>query len=182
MGVQQIQPPTCVDYYADLGVSQSASAQEIRHAFYKLARETHPDKNGNESTHTARFRKAREAYECLGDVTRRSIYDSKYHIVRDEWARYRERINNQVAAPAVAEQRREDNFHLKMGGFPSACAEQRRDDNYHLKMGGGYYRLKVEVAGFGASRSRMGAASLNLDDFFARWQRTTFSFMSPIRC
>ncbi|RWA05563.1 hypothetical protein EKO27_g9538 [Xylaria grammica] len=181
MGVQQLQPPACVDYYADLGVSQNASAQEVRHAFYKLARETHPDKNGNDSTHTARFRKAREAYECLGDVTRRSIYDSKYHIICAEWARYRERVDNEGKIAPV-EQRREDNFHLKMGGHPSACAEERRDDNFHLKMGGGYRLFKVEVVGLSASRSRVNAASRNLDDFFARWQRTQFSFVSPIRC
>ncbi|KAK5630354.1 hypothetical protein RRF57_006069 [Xylaria bambusicola] len=56
MGME-LQPPTCVDHYADLGVSPDASTQEIRRAFYKLAKETHPDKNNNESTHTPRFRK-----------------------------------------------------------------------------------------------------------------------------
>ncbi|TGJ83798.1 hypothetical protein E0Z10_g4964 [Xylaria hypoxylon] len=177
MGVLH-QPPTSVDYYADLGLSQTASPQEVRHAFYKIAKETHPDKNGNEPTHTARFRKAREAYECLGDVTRRSIYDSKYYSIHHEWSRYRELIKSEVK-PAPVEQRREDNYHLKMGGYPSACAEQNRPDNYHLKMGGGF-RLKVEVVGI-----RVGgcnAASRNLDDFFSRWQRTQFSFMTQVRC
>lgn len=59
MGIE-LQPPSCVDHYADLGVSQDASTQEIRRAFYKLAKETHPDKNNNETTHTPKFRKVRE--------------------------------------------------------------------------------------------------------------------------
>ncbi len=56
----ELQPPTCVDYYADLGVTQEATTQEVRHAFYKLAKETHPDKNNNDATHTPRFRKVRK--------------------------------------------------------------------------------------------------------------------------
>ncbi|KAI1358248.1 DnaJ domain-containing protein [Xylaria arbuscula] len=95
MGAMELQPPSCVDHYADLGVLQDASTQEIRRAFYKLAKETHPDKNNNESTHTARFRKAQEAYECLCDATRRQIYDEKYPAILEEWARY----NHQLSHP-----------------------------------------------------------------------------------
>lgn len=59
------------DYYKTLGVSRTASADEIKKAFRKLARTHHPDAGGDE----AKFKEINEAYEVLSDNKKRELYD-----------------------------------------------------------------------------------------------------------
>ena len=63
------------DYYADLGVSKNASADDIKKAYRKLARENHPDKNPGDQVAEDRFKKAAEAYDVVGDEAKRKEYD-----------------------------------------------------------------------------------------------------------
>ena len=63
------------DYYAILGVDRDTSPEEIKKAFRRLARVTHPDANPGDPTAEARFREVAEAYEVLSDPTKRSRYD-----------------------------------------------------------------------------------------------------------
>ena len=63
------------DYYEILGVSRDASQDEIKKAFRKLARDTHPDANPDDPQAEARFREIAEAYEILSDPQRRSAFD-----------------------------------------------------------------------------------------------------------
>ena len=63
------------DYYKVLGVSKSASAEEIKKAFRRVARETHPDANPDDPEAEAKFKLAAEAYEVLSDADRRRRYD-----------------------------------------------------------------------------------------------------------
>ncbi|WIM67452.1 molecular chaperone DnaJ [Corynebacterium breve] len=63
------------DYYADLGVSSSASADEIKKAYRKLARANHPDSNPGDTKAEERFKKVAEAYDVLGDAKTRKEYD-----------------------------------------------------------------------------------------------------------
>ncbi len=60
------------DYYAVLGVGKSASQDEIKRAYRKLAQEHHPDKGGGQAT---KFKEINEAYQVLSDDTKRSQYD-----------------------------------------------------------------------------------------------------------
>lgn len=64
------------DYYEVLGVSRSASAEEIRRAYRKLARKHHPDVNKNDPKAEERFKEVNEAYEVLKDADRRKQYDA----------------------------------------------------------------------------------------------------------
>lgn len=59
------------DYYKTLGVSKNATADEIKKAFRKLARENHPDAGGDEE----KFKEINEAYEVLSDEKKRQLYD-----------------------------------------------------------------------------------------------------------
>ena len=63
------------DYYRDLGVSSSASAEEIKKAYRKIAREDHPDKKPGDAAAEARFKTASEAYSVVGDKEKRKEYD-----------------------------------------------------------------------------------------------------------
>ena len=63
------------DYYQTLEVSRTASADEIKRAFRKLARKHHPDLNKDDDGAQARFAEVSEAYEVLGDAEKRKRYD-----------------------------------------------------------------------------------------------------------
>lgn len=64
------------DYYEILGVTKSASADEIKKAFRKLAVKHHPDKEGGDES---KFKELNEAYEVLKDPTKRQRYDQFGH-------------------------------------------------------------------------------------------------------
>jgi curved DNA-binding protein CbpA len=63
------------DPYATLGVPKTASDEEVKSAFRRLAKETHPDLNGNDPSKIARFREVAEAYAVLSDPEKRRAYD-----------------------------------------------------------------------------------------------------------
>ena len=62
------------DYYSILGLSKTASVEEIKKAYRKKALEFHPDKN-REANAEERFKEIGEAYEILSDSDKRSMYD-----------------------------------------------------------------------------------------------------------
>src|SRR3954464_7230886 len=63
------------DYYAVLGVSASASQDEIKKQYRKLAAKHHPDKNQNDPKAADRFKEISEAYQVIGDADKRKQYD-----------------------------------------------------------------------------------------------------------
>jgi molecular chaperone DnaJ len=67
------------DYYDVLGVTKTASQDEIKSAYRKLAMQYHPDRNPGDSAAEEKFKEAAEAYDVLGDTEKRARYDRFGH-------------------------------------------------------------------------------------------------------
>jgi molecular chaperone DnaJ len=93
------------DYYAALGVKKSASADEIKKAFRKLARKHHPDVNPGDKGAEEKFKTISEAHEVLSDPKKRKIYD--------QLGFYSDNID-----PAAAEAYARQGGGSSGGGFP----------------------------------------------------------------
>jgi DnaJ-class molecular chaperone len=72
---QQIDFDPSVDYYKALGLSSKATAEEIKRAYRKLAKQYHPDSTGGDKAKESRFKEVSNAYDVLGDTKKRALYD-----------------------------------------------------------------------------------------------------------
>src|SRR5579863_9682700 len=72
---QQIDFDPSVDYYKALGVSDKATADEIKKAYRKLAKQYHPDSTGGDKAKESRFKDISNAYDVLGDAKKKKLYD-----------------------------------------------------------------------------------------------------------
>src|SRR3954453_5051572 len=63
------------DFYAELGVSKTATSDEIKKAYRKLARANHPDSNPGDTAKHEKFKAVAEAYDVIGDADKRAKYD-----------------------------------------------------------------------------------------------------------
>src|SRR6266480_3255879 len=68
------------DFYAVLGVPASASQDEIKKQYRKLAAKHHPDKNQGDPKAADRFKEISEAYQVIGDEEKRKQYDQMRHL------------------------------------------------------------------------------------------------------
>jgi molecular chaperone DnaJ len=74
------------DYYEVLGVERTASAEEIKKAYRKVALKCHPDRNPGDKAAEAQFREASEAYQVLCDADKRAQYDRFGHAAFEQGA------------------------------------------------------------------------------------------------
>lgn len=75
------------DYYTVLEIARSASEEEIKKAYRKMAVKYHPDKNPDDKSSEEKFKEVNEAYEVLSDSQERAAYDSYGHKASDSRAR-----------------------------------------------------------------------------------------------
>ena len=66
---------TTADYYEVLGVTKTASGEEIKKAYRKLAMQYHPDRNPDNKEAEEKFKEVNEAYEVLSDANKKARYD-----------------------------------------------------------------------------------------------------------
>lgn len=83
------------DYYKILGITKSASQDEIKKAFRKLAVKHHPDKNPGDKKAEDKFKEINEANEVLGDVEKRKKYDE----LGDNWKYYQQQEQQNAHRP-----------------------------------------------------------------------------------
>src|SRR5580693_5664944 len=108
------------DYYGTLGVKKTASADDIRKAFRKLARKYHPDVNPGDKKAEEKFKEISEANDILSDEKKRKIYD--------QVGFYSDQIDPATAEAYARQQREGSNrppvdfegfdFNGFSGGFP----------------------------------------------------------------
>ncbi len=63
------------NYYDILGVAKSATEAEIKKAYKKMAMQYHPDKNAGDKKAETKFKELNEAYQTIGDKTKKADYD-----------------------------------------------------------------------------------------------------------
>ena len=131
------------DYYATLGVPRTASEEDIKKAFRKLARQYHPDVAKDKKPAEAKFKEINEAYEVLGDPEKRKRYDE----LGAEWKQgdgFRPPPGQQTRAWRAPGGAEGYEFHFDGTGF---------SDFFEQFFGrGGRFGSAFEEDGFGAER------------------------------
>ena len=135
------------DYYEILGVKKSATADEIRKAFRKLARKYHPDVNPGDKSAEEKFKAISEANEVLSDPKKRKIYD--------QVGFYSDNID---PAAAEAYARGGATGAGGFGGFPGGDSRQGGQGGVHFDFGGFDFSDFVNNAGRGQRTSGGGSS------------------------
>jgi len=138
------------DYYETLGVKKSASAEDIRKAFRKLARKYHPDVNPGDKTAEEKFKAISEANDVLSDLKKRKIYD--------QVGFYSDNID-----PATAEAyARAGGAGGFAGGFPGGQSAAGGPQGVHFDFGGFDFSDMFEGA-----RGRSSSSGGSFRDIFS---------------
>ena len=117
------------DYYDVLGIIKTASPEEIKKAYRKLALKYHPDRNKGDKTAEAKFKEASEAYHVLSDKERRTNYDQFGHAAF-EGAAGRGGFSNFDFSGAFSDIFGGDIFDDLFDGFGGGRGRRRRSSDF----------------------------------------------------
>jgi molecular chaperone DnaJ len=148
-------PPT-KDYYALLGLKKTATAEEVRKAFRKLARKYHPDVNPGDKKAEERFKEISEANDVLSEPKKRKIYD--------QFGFYSDQID-----PAAAEAASRAGG-ARYGGFPGGAGSGPRPGRTEeVPFGFGGFDFSDYAGGRTGEAAQAGSGSTwsNLRDIFS---------------
>ncbi len=160
-----------IDYYRILGVDKSASQDDIKKAYRKLARKYHPDLNPNDDSVKQKFQQIAEAYEVLGDKEKRKKYD-KYG---ENWKHADE---YEKAGYGGQQQQQGQQFYQNFGDFFSGAGAQ---GGFSSGGAGGFSDFFESMFGGTGGRSRQAGfrgndlqaeMQLNLTDVMHSHKRT----------
>jgi molecular chaperone DnaJ len=139
------------DYYEILGVKKSASAEDIRKAFRKLARKYHPDVNPGDKSAEERFKAISEANDVLSDAKKRKIYD--------QVGFYSDNIDPATAEAYARAGAQGGGF---AGGFPGGGFQGGEQPGgggrVHFDFGGFDFSDLMDSAGHGSRKSSGGSS------------------------
>lgn len=150
------------DYYAVLGVNKTASADEIKQAFRRLARKYHPDVNPGDKSAESKFKEVNEAYEVLSDTDKRRKYD--------QFGQYWNRVGTPSSSPTGTPGADFGGFDFsqygsfdefinellgKFGGTAGAPGGGRRAYTYRTNPGSSGYGGFSDYADFGNSAANV---------------------------
>ena len=135
------------DYYKVLGLERSATQDEIKRTFRKLAREFHPDVS-KEPTAEARFKEISEAYEVLGDAEKRAAYDQ----LGKEWKAGQEftpppdwDAGFEFSGPAFERGEFSDFFDAMFGGMRRREPPFRRETRFRARGEDHHARILIDL-------------------------------------
>ena len=150
------------EYYALLGIKKTATADEIRKAFRKLARKHHPDVNPGDKKAEEKFKEISEANDVLSDEKKRKVYDSLGY--------YSDQID-----PATAEAAARGGYGGFSGGNPGSSARQPGGGRGVPDFGGfdfsDYAAGHTNETGAGAAGSSWGSFRDIFSGVFSQGQR-----------
>ena len=123
-----------MDYYEILGVQKTATADEIKKAYRKLAFQYHPDKNPGDKAAEEKFKQISAAYDILGDEEKRRNYDltgSSDYAQNNSYENYRRYTYNgqQGAGPFTDE----DTFWQWFNGGANRTSEEENQNRYEYR-------------------------------------------------
>jgi molecular chaperone DnaJ len=145
------------DYYETLGVKKSASAEDIRKAFRKLARKYHPDVNPGDKSAEEKFKAISEANDVLSDPKKRKIYD--------QVGFYSDNIDPATAEAYARAGGGSAGGGFQGGGFPGGGAEGGQG-GVHFDFGGFDFSDMFESTGR-AGQTRTSTGSGGFRDIFS---------------
>ncbi|MFC4261645.1 DnaJ C-terminal domain-containing protein [Ferruginibacter yonginensis] len=127
-----------IDYYSVLEISKSASADDIKKAYRKLARKYHPDANPNDATANKKFQQINEANEVLSDPVKRKKYDTygkdwQHSDAFEQQARQRQQYNQQFGG-FEQEGGFSDFFSSMFGGGRRSSKQRGQDTNANFQI------------------------------------------------
>jgi molecular chaperone DnaJ len=148
------------DYYEILGVKKSASAEDIRKAFKKLARKYHPDVNPGDKAAEEKFKTLSEANEVLSDPKKRKIYD--------QVGFYSDNIDPAAAeAYARGGATGAGGFGGFPGGFPGGAQPGQGGQGVHFDFGGFDFSDLMDNAARSQTGGGRGSSGSSFRDIFS---------------